>query len=418
MNFVMTPALSRPTWGDNRVDATPPQNIDSSLLMWVKGPVLLLAAIGAACILGIGDFSFSAATLAAFVAVLGGSTAVLATSRLKVILDLARVEAQKDLKRGFCERKPHCIDGLDRLCGGVLPVWSGQVDMARIHTEESITALANRFANINQQIGATLSSSQGEAGDSLIALLRENEAELNSIIATLRSALAMKESMLNEVTSLSQFTEALKRMAQDVGDIAKQTNLLALNAAIEAARAGDVGRGFAVVADEVRKLSNLSGDTGKKISDTVETVNKAIAATLQISHQYARQDEEMIVNSEQVIEHVVGRVHTAVMGLADSSAVLRQETQSIGGEIAEVLVALQFQDRVSQVLNHVCNDMNKLKDRLAAQERQLAAGSNPGPIDANAWLDELSQTYTVPEQHVVHGGGAPRTAASTEITFF
>jgi methyl-accepting chemotaxis protein len=341
-------------------------------------------------------------------------------SRWQAILHTVQVAAQEELERGYCARKSHCIAGLDTLCGNVLPVWSGQIDMARTHTEESITALANRFATISQRIESTMASTQSEAGKGLIALLRENEVELNSIIASLRSTLTMKESMLNEVNSLSQFTEALQHMAKNVGDIAKQTNLLALNAAIEAARAGEVGRGFAVVADEVRKLSNLSGETGKKISETVETVNRAIIATLEISQQYAQQDEEMVINSEKVIEHVVGRVHEAVVGLADSSDVLRRETQVIGAEISEVLVALQFQDRVSQVLGHVGNDMRKLKERIATQEEQFAEGAAPASIDAATWLDELSHTYTVPEQHVVHRGGAPRTtaASASEITFF
>jgi methyl-accepting chemotaxis protein len=336
-----------------------------------------------------------------------------------MILQRTQAATQKEMQPKCCDRKSHCIGGLDQLCSGVLPVWSGQIEMSRTHTEDSITALANRFADINERIRTTMASSQGEAGNGLVDLLHENETELGGIIAALRSALSMKESMLGEVTSLSQFTEALKLMATQVGDIAKQTNLLALNAAIEAARAGDVGRGFAVVADEVRNLSNLSGATGKKISETVETVNKAIATTLEISKQYAKQDEEMILNSENVIEHVVGRVHKAVVGISDTSNMLRQETQTIGEEISEVLVALQFQDRVSQVLNHVCNDMSKLKSRIDNQGQQLADGSMPGAIDATAWLGELSSTYTVPEQHVVHNGGVARTAtASSEITFF
>ena len=38
---------------------------------------------------------------------------------------------------------------------------------------------------------------------------------------------------------------------------------------------------------------------------------------------------------------------------------------------------------------------------------------------AAVWLTELSHTYTVPEQHVVHSGGKPQAASSsTEITFF
>jgi len=316
------------------------------------------------------------------------------------------------------QKNPVGIRGLDKLCTNVLPVWSGQIELTRAHTEASVTALANRFASINDRLANTISSTREKSGSALIALLGENATDLNSIIVTLRSALAMKESMLKEVTSLSLFTDALKRMAKDVGDIAKQTNLLALNAAIEAARAGEVGRGFAVVADEVRELSNLSGETGKKISEAVETVNKAIAVTLQISSQYAQQDLEMVVKSETVIEQVVERVHNAVQGLVNSSEVLCQENHALGDEIAEVLVALQFQDRISQVLGHVRDDMSKLKEHIASQERRIAGGGGADSIDASIWLDDLSHVYTVPEQHVVHKGGKAKAAASTAITFF
>ncbi|HEY5582669.1 MAG TPA: methyl-accepting chemotaxis protein [Rhodoferax sp.] len=391
---------------------------DQSPLWWGAVPMLAQAGVGAAGLLTVGGLSGWAPALAAGLVVLGGALAFLLVARWQDSLRQQQAAAQDALAG---ERRAHQADhlaGLDRLCGGVLPVWAGQIEMARAHTEDSITALANRFAAINERVGTTMAASQGEAGSNLIELLTQNEVELNSIIATLRSALAMKESMLSEVAALSQFTEGLKRMAQDVGDIAKQTNLLALNAAIEAARAGEVGRGFAVVADEVRKLSDLSGGTGKKISETIETVNNAIAATLQSSRKYAQQDAAMVVNSEQVIAQVVGRVHAAVGGLADSSQVLREETQSIGEEIADVLVALQFQDRISQVLGHVCHDMGKLQERLAGHEQQLAAGGAPVAVDASAWLDELSHTYTVPEQHVVHSGGTARAAAASEITFF
>jgi len=380
----------------------------------VAAASIVTGLVGAGCILAVGGLGAMALGLTVFVAMLGFVLSFVSVSRCRRFANEQALAAQNALEN---ERRAHRLDhieGLDRLCIDVLPVWSGQVEMARMHSDSSITALTQRFAEINQRIGATMATSQGEGGDNLIALLRENETELNSIVATLRSALTVKESMLHEIASLSQFTEGLKRMANDVGDIAKQTNLLALNAAIEAARAGEVGRGFAVVADEVRKLSDLSGATGRKIGETIETVNKAIVSTLEISQRYAQQDAEMVTASEQVIEHVVGRVQRAVDSLADSSNVLRRETQTIGEEIAEVLVSLQFQDRISQVLNHVCNDMGKLKDRVQNQEKRGSAA-----IDASAWLDELSHTYTVPEQHQVHGGGKARAAAAdSEITFF
>ena len=418
LNIPVARASHRSEWQDKEEESALRRSTGSNARLWVVFPTMALAAASAVSILIIGDFRLSSMTLAAFIVALGSVLAFVGATRWRTLLHRTQATAEAALAG---ERRDHQADhlaGLDQLCSGVLPVWAGQIDMARGHTEDSITALTNRFADINQRINTTLATSQGNSGDGLLALLHENEIELNAIITTLRSALAMKESMLSEVASLSHFTDALKRMAQDVGEIAKQTNLLALNAAIEAARAGEVGRGFAVVADEVRKLSDLSGGTGKKISETVETVNQAIAATLAISRQYAQQDQAMVINSEQVIRHVVSRIHGAAIGLAESSDGLRRETRLIGEEIADVLVALQFQDRVSQILGHVGQDMGKLKAHLVSQTAQRAAGGVSPAMDAEAWLADLSHTYTVPEQHVVHSGGTTRGAAASEITFF
>ncbi len=330
-----------------------------------------------------------------------------------------RRQMDEELER---ERAKH-VSGLGEVCEEVMPVWSSQIELARVHTETAITDLSMRFANLSQRLSAAVAASGGDGGSGqagLVTLLQSSQSELNSIITSLRAALEVKQSMLGEVQALARFTGDLQKMAQDVADIAGQTNLLALNAAIEAARAGEVGRGFAVVADEVRKLSNLSGETGKKMSATVDTVNKAIASTLRVSEQYAKQDAEMVQNSEQTIARVLGQFGDATSNLSSSTEILRQESQEIGGEIANVLVNLQFQDRVSQMLMHVRNDLDKLDARLKEHDAERAAGNAPPAMDARAWLGELAQTYTMPEQHAAHGGGAATANSSndSDITFF
>ena len=379
---------------------------------------LALAATAAAVIVVTGGVDLLPIAWAAAILTGAGVLAYLARKRWQATLRQVQETAQSELAAERQRHRNENIAGLDQLCDSVLPIWSGQVEMARTHTEQSITALTERFAQISQRIGHSMAASQGEGSGSLVALLRENGVELNSIVSTLRAALSTKEAMLGEVAALAKLTESLQRMAADVGDIAKQTNLLALNAAIEAARAGEVGRGFAVVADEVRKLSDLSAATGRKIGETIGTVNQAIGNTLDAAQHYAQQDAQMVDNSEKVIAQVVDRTHSALTGLADSSEVLRQEAQTIGAEIGEVLVALQFQDRVSQVLGHVCADMGKLKQHIDSQQQLHQSDATAEPIDANVWLEELSQTYTVPEQHAIHRGGATPANADTEITFF
>lgn len=400
------------------------QSTNGAAYWGIVSPHIVLGLSGIASVL----LTAGASALTLAVSVVFGLAAIfaahLSVSSHQKSLNASAAGMQLRFENELLQEKNRHVSGLDDLCADVLPVWSNQIEMARAHTESSITDLSMRFGNLSQRLSSALATSSMSSGTNgeqahLVTLLQESQGELNSIVTSLRSALEVKRSMLKEIHALSQFTGDLKKMAQDVADIAGQTNLLALNAAIEAARAGDVGRGFAVVADEVRKLSNLSGETGKKISATVETVNQAIESTLHVSEQYAKQDTEMVASSEQVIALVMTKFSKATSALADSAEILRNESLIIGNEISEVLVALQFQDRVSQVLMHVRNDLGKLDEHLKECEGRRGAGNVLVSIDARAWLSELAQTYTMPEQHAAHAGKQQALAQnSSDITFF
>jgi methyl-accepting chemotaxis protein len=319
---------------------------------------------------------------------------------------------------------PADVPGLDRLCKNVLPVWSAQVGVATSQTEDAIGVLASRFADLSRRLResaeAATGGTAGDGGNGLLKMLEQSESELTAIVASLRSAYDVRESMLQEIRALAGFTNQLRDMAQEVGLIASQTNLIALNAAIEAARVGEQGRGFAVVANEVRALSRLSSATGKNIADVVEAVGRSIASTIDASVQFADRDARAIAESEKTIGHVLANFHDSAAELARSTERMCNESRAIHAEISDVLVALQFQDRVSQMLGHVRQDMDKLARRL--DEHDAAAGAGGAEADVKTWLAELAQTYTTAEQRVVHAGGGSqrRGAAPAEagITFF
>lgn len=317
------------------------------------------------------------------------------------------------------------LENYQQLLKEILPLWQRQTELARNQLEGSITELVGRFSDIHQRLQAAVASSSSTAssmkGDNgLGGVIHFANNELSQITHTLRQAIDQRDELLNEISGLSKITVELSGMSAEVAGIASQTNLLALNAAIEAARAGEYGRGFAVVADEVRTLSTRSGETGARIGRRIEQVNSALQTTLDRTAEYAAEDNSRLAKSEISIAQVLEQFRDSSENILQSAHVLEQESAAVQSSVEEVLVNLQFQDRVSQILGHVINDMEKLVGAIADQETRLRHGEPVIAIDTSEWLRSLQKTYTTLEQVDVHrGGGAQAKGANnSEITFF
>lgn len=343
----------------------------------------------------------------------------------------ALATARREVEEACLARLPSSPGGLDELCGQVLPIWNRQIETARSQTETSLVDLSTCFGDIHQRLDAALGlyrNSTGKLSDGdedgsgeadVMAMLEKGQGDLSGMLASLRTGLQAKQEMLDRIREVARFSDELKAMAGSVSELANQTKLVSLNAAIEAAWAGKAGRGFAVIADEVRKLSSQSGETGKQITSRVESVTQAIHSAVEIAEHYAEQDARAMRDSEQLIEGVLNVFRGAVEHLTLAATQFQHEGQAVQETVSGVIVSLQFQDRVSQILCQTMDDMARLEAVLNENREREASGEPAPPIDASAWLEQLSSTYTTLEQLDNHQGTqskAPDKAA--EITFF
>jgi len=306
-------------------------------------------------------------------------------------------------------------DGQHQLGERLLPVWGGHIESSRAQMETAVSALAERFGGIVQQLEQTarisdLAAGTGGAGG-LVAAFESGEHKLGEVVASLRAAMADKAAMIEKVKALAAFIGELQGMAADVARIAQQTNLLALNAAVEAARAGEQGRGFAVVAQEVRTLSTRSGETGKLIAAKVASISTAIEGTSAAAERSSEAEQRSVAASQAAIEAVLGELRQATDALVANAAELRGSRDYVRGEISEALVHLQFQDRISQVMQHVRENIARTLERLGGAQGLAGA-------DVGALLAELEKTYAMADEHAVHRGRVAAPKPSDEITFF
>lgn len=170
---------------------------------------------------------------------------------------------------------------------------------------------------------------------------------------------------------LVELTEGISRHASDVegilgeiGGIAKQTNLLALNAAIEAARAGEAGRGFAVVADEVRDLSSRTGQFSQQIAKVMQSMRNSVQLTEKAIAKMASQDMTFALNSKQQVAGILVSIDDLNRRREEAMQELKGSAEAMELQVGRAVTALQFQDMVSQLLNHVVSRMDGMSRAL------------------------------------------------------
>lgn len=312
---------------------------------------------------------------------------------------------------------------IEALCAQALPVLRQQIDAGRNQMESAVLALSQRFSSLHARLQTTAQASQsaitganGEQG--LVAAFAQSEGELADVMNELRCALNKREAMMQDVLDMGRYTETLEKMAAEVAAIAAKTNLLALNAAIEAARAGENGRGFAVVADEVRKLSAQSRDTGQKMGEQVQSINEAIHTLTEKASASREEERHFLGHAESAVHGVLQRLRKIADGLSESTDLLQHESKEIRAELADVLVSLQFQDRVNQILMHAQQGL----DDLLTEIRQFRSGNDEADrqtLDIDNFMSRLANGYTTQEQRLNHAGQPTADVQDGgDITFF
>ena len=326
--------------------------------------------------------------------------------RRRNLVALLETTEQKAAEEITPDSKWDQVTGLSDACEEMLPIWHRHIETSRMQTENAITNLTGRFSNLSQRLTAAVQAAQRAAGDidgaggdgGVVATFDASKTELTSVVDSLKDVMSEKNEMYELISGLEKHVGELNAMAADVANIASKTNLLALNASIEAARAGDAGRGFAIVAEEVRSLSLQSADTVKAIAGKVDAISSSMKKTLHAAEEAAERDMHSVQASETTIESVLERLQSLTSGLVTASGILYEESRGIGEEVEDIMVSLQFQDRVSQILGSVQGNINEFRSHLEECRAHVGTGNRPARFDVSSLTERMKITYSTEEQ--------------------
>lgn len=164
---------------------------------------------------------------------------------------------------------------------------------------------------------------------------------------------------------------------------------------------------FFAVADELIQAIGRSEHLNKDLSAQLDGILKEIEG-LRAKATIVGKDGAL---SHQVLHESVGSVFNSLVELTSASQALCDLNGNVRQNLDQILVALQHEDRMTQILAHVCDDMRRLEDHLVTG----------GPVlpDLTGWLAVLEATYSTPEERAIHSGECDKEPApAAGIDFF
>lgn len=245
-------------------------------------------------------------------------------------------------------------------------------------------------SNVNKSLNLTISGAHSAQDGAAVG------NKLSAKLVDLRNSLnGNLDSIAKGFTAVEEFSDRIqdiKGMTKLINDIVFQTKLLSFNASVEAARAGEAGKGFSVVAEEVGRLSKISGDSAKKIEDTltdaateIDSITENNKKTLsEIKHHITSATEEILSFSESNLK-AFSEIVTASSGIRSQiEDVLRSSQEQAGG-------IKHIEENMTQL-----NNVGQITSQSSLRTHEIVQQLSETMTSLNLAVESLRREFTDP----------------------
>ena len=246
---------------------------------------------------------------------------------------------------------------------------SEQIENSVVEVCKSFQGIADRANSTTDRTRGFLSS-EGKGPSnrkSFEGLISDCGTTLVKILTTTEQAGEVSRRAIDRIQQMDKTSQMISIALEKLERIAHENKMLAMNARIEASHAGILGAGFAVVAVEVvaqteraQEVTNQVGDLIVNLRSLAETTVHDLQRMNEQDYQRLKQCESDVERSMRDMQNAHGEMETMLASLTDEGALL-------ANDIGSAVRGLQFQDRTSQQIAHVVEDLNTLQAKLIAR---------------------------------------------------
>ena len=259
------------------------------------------------------------------------------------------------------------VDGLVREAAGTL--------------EEALKTLSQSVQHqhlLVREVQANMSNSlegeeAGGADHASSSIMGTVDGLLNHIMSVSDST----AQVVDQINDISERSQRMEGMLEELAEIAGRTHLLSLNASIEAAHARQFGAGFAVVAGEVSKLADRSTALSTNIQSQVHGTKAALELANAHMKDVASKDMDVARQSKLDSEALIMSIQTTNWIVKDLVGQMEENAKKITDQVGHVVRSLQFEDLVHQTLMACLKELGNLLEQASAWkqlESKLADG--------------------------------------------
>tara|TARA_R110002096_G_scaffold44526_13_gene120634 strand:- start:253421 stop:254527 length:1107 start_codon:yes stop_codon:yes gene_type:complete len=261
-----------------------------------------------------------------------------------------------------------------------------------LQASESVARIYTDLGNHVRDIDSLRTRMDDEVLDnSLASVVSRQRSFLESVPHVLHDIEGRTRDLSKTAVEAQTHTAEILGLVGDISKITKSSKLLAVNALVEAARAGARGKGFAVVAVTMQQVA----EQVSTFSDSIAQIGEAMASILP---QMAVASDEISRTCAEQAAHLSSRASTldAVYDATRADLLALMGALKGGGDTvrknaSEILLELQFQDRLRQDLERLQARTRAPLQVLRALTEEIGAGS----VGSDAYRERI---WTLLEQ--------------------